>query len=105
MQKLKIGDDVQVIAGKDKGKRGAVTGYQKNDRITVSGVNIVKKHLKANPQKGIAGGITPKEASIHKSNVALVNPASGKADRVGIRQNEEGKKVRYFKSNNELVDK
>jgi len=105
MQKFKQGDDVIVIAGRDKGKKGTISSVLKNDRLIVSGVNMVKKHVKANPQRGVAGGITPKEASIHRSNVALVNPETGKADKVGIRLLDDGKKTRYFKSNNELVDK
>lgn len=105
MQKIKMGDEVEVIAGKDKGKRGKIATILKDDRVLVSGVNMVKKHLKANPQKGIPGGITPKEAPLHRSNIALVNPSSGKADRVGIRFTEDGKKVRFFKSDNEQVEK
>lgn len=104
MQKLKSGDEVIVIAGKDKGKRGKLDSFGKNGRVFVSGVNMVKKHVKANPQKGTAGGITPIEASIDRSNIALYNPASQKADRVKIKVLEDGKKVRVFKSNGELVD-
>ena len=104
MNKLKSGDNVIVIAGRDKGKTGKIERFVKNDRLIVAGVNMVKKHVKANPQRGVAGGITPIEASIHRSNVALVNPATGRADRVGIRRDESGKNVRYFKSNNELID-
>lgn len=103
MLKIKSGDEVIVIAGKDKGKRGKVDSIRKDGRLLVSGVNMVKKHQKANPQAGVAGGIIDKEAPLHASNVALFNPQTEKADRVGIRV-EDGKKVRFFKSNNALVD-
>jgi len=103
MLKIKRGDEVIVIAGKDKGKRGTVDTIRKDGRLLVSGVNMVKKHTKANPQAGVQGGIIDQEAPIHASNVALFNPQTEKADRVGIRV-EDGKKVRFFKSNNALVD-
>ena len=103
MLKIKRGDEVIVIAGKDKGKRGTVDTIRKDGRLLVSGVNMVKKHTKANPQAGVQGGIIDQEAPIHASNVALFNPQTEKADRVGIRV-ENGKKVRFFKSNNALVD-
>ena len=103
MLKIKRGDEVIVIAGKDKGKRGKVSDIRKDGRLLVSGVNMVKKHTKANPQAGVQGGIIDQEAPIHASNVALFNPQTEKADRVGIRV-EDGKKVRFFKSNNALVD-
>lgn len=102
MRKIKRDDEVIVIAGKDKGKRGKVTKVLANGRLVVAGVNIVKKHMRANPQRGIQGGIVEKEASLHHSNVAIWNPASQKADRVGFRV-EDGKKVRFFKSNGEVV--
>lgn len=102
MAKLKRDDEVIVIAGKDKGKRGTVRRIIDSDRVVVSGVNMIKKHTKPNPQLGEPGGIIEKEASIHVSNVAIVNPATGKADRVGFRFEDE-KKVRFFKSNGELV--
>ncbi|AJD47001.1 50S ribosomal protein L24 [Alcanivorax sp. S71-1-4] len=102
MLKIKRDDEVIVIAGKDKGKRGKVTRVLPNGRLFVAGVNIVKKHTRANPQRGIQGGIVEKEASIHHSNVAIWNPASQKADRVGFRV-EDGQKVRIFKSNGEVV--
>ncbi|WP_111658252.1 50S ribosomal protein L24 [Isoalcanivorax indicus] len=102
MLKIKRDDEVIVIAGKDKGKRGKVTKVLTNGRLLVSGVNIVKKHTRANPQRGIQGGIIEKEASIEASNVAIWNPATEKADRVGFRV-EDGNKVRYFKSNGEVV--
>jgi len=104
MQKIKKGDDVIVLTGKDKGKRGTVVRVVGGDRVIVENVNMVKRHTKANPQAGIAGGIVEKEASIHISNVALFNPATKKGDRVGIKTLEDGKKVRFFKSNNEVVD-
>ena len=103
MLKIKRGDEVIVIAGKDKGKRGTVDTIRKDGRLLVSGVNMVKKHTKANPQAGVQGGIIDQEAPINASNVALFNPQTEKADRVGIRV-EDGKKVRFFKSNNALVD-
>jgi len=103
MLKIKRGDEVIVIAGKDKGKRGKVDTIRKDGRLLVSGVNMVKKHQKANPQAGVQGGIIEQEAPIQASNVALFNPQTEKADRVGIRI-EDGKKVRFFKSNNALVD-
>ena len=103
MLKIKRDDEVIVLAGKDKGKRGKVLSVNtETNRVLVEGVSIVKKHQKPNPALGIAGGIIEKEAPIHVSNVALFNPATGKADRVGFRI-EDGKKVRFFKSNNEIV--
>lgn len=101
--KIRRDDEVVVLAGKDKGKQGKVLKVLIADnRVIVEGVNLVKKHTKPNPQLGVAGGIVEKEASIHVSNVAIVNPATGKADRVGFRIEDE-KKVRFFKSNGELV--
>ena len=99
--KIRQNDEIIVIAGKDKGKRGKVTRILADGKAYVSGVNMIKKHQKPNPQLGVAGGIIEKEAPIQISNIALVN-AEGKADRVGFRL-EDGKKVRFFKSNNELV--
>lgn len=104
MRKIKKGDDVVVVAGKDKNKRGVVLRVVGEDRVVVDNVNIVKRHTKGNPQQGVAGGIIEKEASIHISNVALFNPVTKKADRVGIKVLEDGRKVRVFKSNNEVVD-
>jgi len=102
-RKIRRDDEVIVLAGKDKGKQGKVLKVLTGDeRLIVEGVNLVKKHQKPNPQIGQAGGIIEKEASIHVSNVAIVNPATGKADRVGFRM-ENDKKVRFFKSNGELV--
>jgi len=104
MLKIKRNDDVMVTVGRDKGKRGKVVKVLENGRLIVSGVNIVKKHTKPNPQAGVTGGIVEKEAAIESSNVAIFNPATEKADRVGFRLLEDGKKVRFFKSNNELID-
>ena len=102
-RKIRRDDEVVVLAGKDKGKQGKVLKVlASDDRLIVEGVNLVKKHQKPNPQLNVPGGIVEKEASIHVSNVAIVNPATGKADRVGFRSEGE-KKVRFFKSNGELV--
>ncbi|MCK5355799.1 MAG: 50S ribosomal protein L24 [Methyloprofundus sp.] len=103
MQKLKQGDEVIVLIGKDKGKRGRISQFL-NEKILVEGVNRVKKHQKPNPNAGIQGGIIEKEMPIHKSNVALYNAATKKADKVGFKALDDGKKVRYFKSNNEIID-
>ncbi|MDP4530469.1 50S ribosomal protein L24 [Alkalimonas delamerensis] len=101
--KIRRDDEVIVLAGKDKGKTGKVTKVLLSEnRVYVSGVNLVKKHQKPVPALNQAGGIVEKEASIHVSNVAIVNPKTGKADRVGFRF-EDGKKVRFFKSNNEVI--
>lgn len=104
MNKIRKGDDVIVIAGKDKGKRGSVLRVRDDDRLLVEGINSVKKHAKPNPVKGEAGGIVSKEMPIHISNVALFNAASKRADRVGFKILEDGRKVRVFKSNGEVVD-
>jgi large subunit ribosomal protein L24 len=102
-RKIRRDDEIVVLAGKDKGKQGKVLRVlASEDRLVVEGVNLVKKHTKPNPHLGEPGGIVEKEASIHVSNVAIVNPATGKADRVGFRFEDE-KKVRFFKSNGELV--
>ena len=101
--KIRRDDEIIVLAGKDKGKQGKVLKVlPASNRLIVEGVSMIKKHTKPNPQLGVAGGIVEKEASIHVSNVAIFNPATGKADRVGFRF-EDDKKVRFFKSNNELV--
>jgi len=102
-KKIKTNDDVVVIAGKDKGKRGKVIKVLPNGRVLVSGIQMVKKHQKPNPQLGVPGGIVEKEAPIDVSNVALYNPETRKADRVGFRV-EDGKKIRVFKSNGAAVD-
>ncbi|WP_126444116.1 50S ribosomal protein L24 [Sulfuricystis multivorans] len=103
MEKIRKGDEVIVIAGRDKGKRGTVLRCVTEDRLIVGGVNRVKKHLRPNPMKGQVGGIVEKEMPIHVSNVALFNPATQKADRVGFKVLEDGAKVRIFKSTGELV--
>jgi large subunit ribosomal protein L24 len=103
MLKIKRDDEVIVIAGRDKGKRGKVVRVLA-ERVIVSGINIVKKHQKPNPQAGVAGGIIEKEASIHTSNVAIYNPATKQADRIGFKVLENGDKVRVFKSNGEAVE-
>jgi len=103
MKKIKSEDEVIVIAGKDKGKRGKVRALVGDNKVLVSGINMIKRHTKPNPQGGVAGGIVEKEAPLQISNIAIFNPTTNKADRVGIRQDGD-KKVRFFKSNNELVD-
>jgi len=102
--KLRKGDDVVVIAGKNRGARGTVLRVFPNERILVEGVNVVKHHERPNPNKGTTGGIMEKEAPLHISNVALFNPVTHKADRVGFKTLEDGRKVRCFKSNDEVVD-
>jgi large subunit ribosomal protein L24 len=104
MQRIRKGDDVTVIAGKDKGRRGTVLSVLSNGKLLVQNVNMIKKHQRGNPQQGTQGGIIEKEAPIQASNVMLYNPATGKGDRVGFRVLEDGRKVRFFKSNNEVVD-
>ena len=104
MRKIKSNDEVIVIAGKDKGKRGKVVKIVDENRILVSGINMMKKHEKPNPMKVSTGGIVEKEAPIQVSNVAIFNGATGKADRVGFKVNEDGTKVRIFKSNSEAID-
>jgi large subunit ribosomal protein L24 len=99
MNKIRKGDEVIVIAGRDKGKRGKVTLRADDDRLLVEGINLVKKHTKPNPMKGTTGGVVEKAMSIHQSNVAIFNAATGKADRVGTKLLADGKKVRVFKSN------
>jgi large subunit ribosomal protein L24 len=104
MEKIRKGDEVVVITGKDKGKRGTVVLRVDDEHVVVEGVNRAKKHVKPNPMKGVAGGIVDKDMPIHISNVALFNAATKKADRVGIKVLEDGRKVRVFKSNGEQVD-
>ena len=104
MRKIKKGDDVIVITGKDKGKRGSVLNVRADDRVVVQNVNMAKRHTKPNPARGAAGGIIEREMPIHVSNVALFNSVTGKGDRVGIKELEDGRKVRYFKSNGEVLD-
>ena len=103
MEKIRKGDEIIVITGKDKGKRGSVLRRVDGEHVLIEGVNRAKKHMKPNPVKGIAGGIVDKDMPIHLSNVALFNPATKKADRVGFKVLDDGRKVRVFKSNGELV--
>lgn len=104
MRKIKRDDEVVVIAGRDKGKRGKVVRVMADDRLVVSGINMIKKHQKPNPQMQVPGGIIEKEAPIQASNVAIFNAATQKADRVGFKVLEDGKKIRVFKSSGEAVD-
>ncbi len=104
MQRIRQGDEVIILAGKDKGKQGKVTKVLNNEKMIIQGINLVKKHQRGNPNEGVAGGIVEKEMPIHASNVGLYNPETQKADRVGFKFLEDGKKVRYFKSTNEVVD-
>jgi len=104
MQRIKKGDEVVVLAGRDKGKRGTVMRRIDADYLVVEGVNRVKKHQRPNPMKGVTGGIVDKDLPIHISNVALFNPATKKADRVGVKTLQDGRKVRVFKDNGEQVD-
>lgn len=104
MNKIRKGDEVIVTTGKDKGKRGAVLSVLDTGRVVVEGVNKVKRHTRPNPMKGVAGGVLEKEMSIHVSNVALFNRATQKADRVGFKSLDDGRKVRVFKSSGEVVD-
>jgi large subunit ribosomal protein L24 len=104
MARIRKGDQIVVLAGKDKGKRGAVLRVLNDGHVVVEGVNRVKKHQKPNPYKGTSGGIVDKEMPLDASNVALLNPATQKADRVGFKELEDGRKVRVFKSNGEMVD-
>ena len=104
MRKIKKGDDVVVTVGKDKGKRGAVLRVVDTEHLLVEGANKVKKHQRPNPMRGLTGGIVEKEMPLHISNVALYNPAAKKGDRVGVRMLEDGRRVRFFKSNGEVVD-
>ena len=101
--RIKKGDQVVVTAGKDKGKKGDVVRVE-GDRVVVSNVNIIKRHTKPNPQAGVAGGVVEREASMHISNVALFNPASGKGERIGFKVLEDGRKLRVFRSSGEALD-
>ena len=98
MNKIRKGDEVIVIAGRDKGKRGTITQRKDDSYLLIDGINMVKKHAKPNPLKGISGGIIQKNMPIHQSNIAIFNATTGKADRVGIKLLADGKKVRVFKS-------
>jgi large subunit ribosomal protein L24 len=104
MKRIRKDDDVIVLTGKDKGKRGNVIRVLPGDKVLVENVNVVKRHTKPNPNRGVAGGIVEKEAPLDISNVALFNPVTKKADRVGFKVLEDGRKVRYFKSTNEVID-
>lgn len=105
MSRIKKGDEVVMIAGKDKGKRGVVLSVINDlDKVFVENINMIKKHTKGNPQQGTPGGIIEKEAAVHISNVAIWNSVTNKADRIGYRHLNDGQKVRFFKSNNEVVD-
>ena len=104
MNKIKKGDEVVVIAGKDKGRRGAVVKVLTHDRLIVENINMAKKAQKPNPNMGITGGIIDKEMPIHRSNVMLFNSVTGKGDRIGVRTLKDNTKVRFFKSNDEVVD-
>ncbi|MCL2589890.1 MAG: 50S ribosomal protein L24 [Betaproteobacteria bacterium] len=104
MNKIRKGDEVVVLTGKDRGRRGTVLRRVSDERLLVEGVNRVKKHMRPNPLKGEVGGIVEKEMPIHVSNVALFNHTTQKGDRVGIKVLEDGRKVRFFKSNGEMVD-
>ena len=104
MRKIKREDDVIVLTGRDKGKRGKITKVVDDSRVIIGGVNIVKKHLKPNPQAGVQGGIVEKEMPIQVSNIAIYNAATNKADRVGFKVLEDGTKVRVFKSTGEVID-
>jgi large subunit ribosomal protein L24 len=104
MQKIKKDDEIIVIAGRDKGKRGSVTRTLDDGRVYVSGVNVIKRHTRANPQAGQPGGIIEKEAPIQTSNVAIYNNKTNKADKVGFKILEDGKKVRVFRSTGEEID-
>ena len=104
MHRIRKGDDVLVLTGRDKGKRGTVLKMVDAEHVMVEGANKVKKHQRPNPMKGIAGGIVEKEMPLHISNVGLFNPATKQADRIGIKVLADGRRVRYFKSNGEVVD-
>ncbi len=105
MRKLKKGDKIVVLTGKDKGKQGVITQIvQAGERVLVENINLAKKHMKPNPQRGITGGIVEKTMPIHISNVAIFNPITGLSDRVGIKTLEDGQRVRFFKSTKEVID-
>ena len=104
MDKIRKGDNVIVISGRDKGRKGAVVAVLDDGKVLVENVNRVKRHTRGNPQQNKPGGILEKEAPLHASKVALFNPATQKADRVGVKLLADGKRVRYFKSNGEVID-
>jgi len=103
MRKLRTGDDIIVIAGKDKGQRGQIDAFVGDDKVLIPNINIAKKHVKANPNSGETGGIVDKAMPLDISNIAIFNAATGKADRVGFKFLEDGKKVRFYKSNSEVI--
>ena len=104
MKKIRKGDQVVVLSGRDKGRRGAIVEVLTDDTVLVEGVNRVKRHTKPNPQAGKQGGIVEKEMPLRVSKVAIWNPGAKKADRIGIKTLTDGKKVRFFKSNGEMLD-
>ncbi len=104
MKRIRKGDEVIVVTGKDRGKRGKVLRLEGDQRVLVESVNMVKRHMRGNPLQGKPGGILDREAFVHVSNVALFNPVTQKADKVGFRFLADGKKVRFFKSNGEIID-
>ncbi len=104
MNRIKKGDQVIVIAGKDKGRQGTILRTLDNGKVLVEGVNIAKKHQKPNPNAGVQGGIIEREMPLDQSNIMIFNPITKKGDRVGVKTLEDGKRVRFFKSNNEVVD-
>lgn len=104
MAKIRKGDEVEVRAGKNKGKRGTVLSVTPDDHVVVEGINLAKRHVKPNPQRGMGGGIVETEMPLHISNVGIYNAMQGKADRIGYKRLEDGKKVRIYKSTAEVVD-
>ena len=104
MQRIKKGDEVVVLAGRDKGKRGTVLRVIDLDHVLIEGANRVKKHQRPNPMKGATGGIVDKEMPLHVSNVAIFNPTTKKGDRIGVKLLDDGRRVRYYKSNGEVID-
>ncbi len=104
MKKIRKGDQVVVLAGRDKGKRGAVLHVHVDERVTVQSINMIKRHTRPNPNRGITGGIVDKEAPIHISNIALLNPATGRGERIGFKTLADGRKVRVWKKSGEVVD-
>ena len=104
MAKIRKGDEVLVRAGKDKGKRGTVLSVTPDDHVVVEGINLAKRHMKPNPQRGTSGGIVEKEMPLHISNIGIYNAIEGKAERIGYKRLEDGKKVRIYKSTGEVVD-
>jgi large subunit ribosomal protein L24 len=104
MQRIQKGDQVVVITGKDKGRRGTVLRVEDSGRVVVENLNVAHKHQRPNPQKGVAGGIVEQEKSLDASNVMLFNPTTQKSDRIGFRKLSDGRKVRFFKGNGEVLD-